>query len=159
MSKFTKWLPAPRPAPRRTFPKRLTRKWGFLIGEVISFIGTEFGFFGARTVGVTAEGNTILMLNKDYVLGRKGTPLQLPKDDVIFGVVKRHGFWELEESKFLARSLERACRKSTTQNVALIDIGANTGLVTLQAMNLLKTKAKAFCLNLFQGTLQQSRII
>ena len=52
------------------------------------------------------------------------------------------GTWELDESMFLADGLKRACKN--THKVALLDIGANTGLVTLQAMNLSNTSAEVF---------------
>jgi len=100
------------------------------------------GFSGAKIVGVTPCGNTLLQLNKDYALGCKGTVLELPRDQVIFEYVKNKGSWELEECEFLARGLKRACRQST--QTALIDIGSNTGLVTLQAMNLSTTTNEIF---------------
>lgn len=144
MRKFTKWLPLTNPVPVKTFPKRLLKKWRFLIGEVFCAIGTKMGLFGAKVIGVVDSGNTLLQLNKDYALGRKGSFLELPRDQVIYRVVKRHGFWELEESKFLANGLVMASRNSASQNVALIDIGAHAGLVTLQAINLSHTKPKVF---------------
>jgi FkbM family methyltransferase len=100
------------------------------------------GFLGARIVGTTPIGNTLLQLNKNYALGPKGTVLELPMDRVIFESVRKWGVWELDESKFLARGLKIACRN--TPKVALLDIGANTGLVTLQAMNLSNTLAEVF---------------
>jgi FkbM family methyltransferase len=100
------------------------------------------GFLGARIVGTTSSGNTLLKLNKNYALGPKGTILELPMDRVIFENVRKWGAWELDESKFLARGIEIACRN--TPKVALLDIGANTGLVTLQAMNLSNTLAEVF---------------
>ena len=151
MSIFRKWIPVPSPTPIKTFPRRLIKKWlliakevVYFTNEVISTIGSRLGFLGARIVGVTPNGNTLLQLNKDYALGCKGTVLELPRDRFIYESVKRKGFWELEESEFLARGLKRACRDSGTQKVALLDIGANTGLVTLQAMNLSNTNAEVF---------------
>ena len=86
-------------------------------------------FSGSRIVGATFNGNTLLQLNKKYALGDKGTVLELPRDSVIFESVQKRGVWELDKSKFLAHGLKRACRN--TDKVALLDIGANTGLVTL----------------------------
>jgi FkbM family methyltransferase len=116
-----------------------------MISKNIGFssIAVPLGFFGARTVGVTPSGNTLLKLNKDYALGCKGTVLELPQDLVIYEYVKNYGFWELEESEFLARGLKRACRNPNTKT-ALLDIGANSGLVTLQAMNLSNTANDVF---------------
>lgn len=100
------------------------------------------GFLGARIVGVAPNGNTLLQLNKNYPLGSKGTVIELPRDRVIFEYVQKSGVWELDESKFLAHGLKKACRN--TPKVALIDIGANTGLVTLQATNLSNTSVEVF---------------
>lgn len=101
------------------------------------------GFSGAKKVGVSLTGNALLRLNKDYALGSKGTVLEIPQDRVIYEHVSKYGFWELEECKFLARSLEKACADSR-KRIALLDIGANTGLITLQTMNLSKTSNTTF---------------
>ena len=101
------------------------------------------GFLGAGIFGTTSNGNTLLQLNKNYALGPKGTILELPMDLAIFESVRMRGNWELEESKFLALGLKIACRQPHTKT-ALLDIGANTGLVTLQAMNLSNTTNEVF---------------
>jgi FkbM family methyltransferase len=142
MSNFRKWVPVPAPLPFKTFPKRLIKKWLYIAKNIVSLIGVRMGFLGARIVGTTPNGNTLLQLNKNYALGPKGTVLELPMDLVIFKHVREWGAWELNESKFLARGLKIACRN--TPKVALLDIGANTGLVTLQAMNLSTTLAEVF---------------
>lgn len=142
MINFRKWTPIPAPLPIRTFPHRLIRKWLWIAKNVISIIGVRMGFLGARIVGATPNGKTLLQLNKNYPLGPKGTVLELPMDGVIFRSVRISGAWELDESKFLADGLKMACRN--TSKVALLDIGANTGLVTLQAMNLSNTLAEVF---------------
>jgi FkbM family methyltransferase len=142
MSSFRTWVPVPAPLPIKTFPKRLIRKWLYIAKNLVPLIGVRMGFLGARIVGTTPNGNTLLQLNKNYALGPKGTVLELPMDLVIFKYVRKWGAWELDESKFLARGLKIACRD--TPKVALLDIGANTGLVTLQAMNLSNTLAEVF---------------
>jgi FkbM family methyltransferase len=139
MSNFRSWVPLPRLFPIKTFPKRLIRKCLYIAARLI---GNRLGLVGARIVGFSPSGNTMLKLNKNYALGRKGTVLELPQDRVIFESVKYHGCWELEESQFLARGLKRAYEKS--HNIALLDIGANTGLVTLQIMNLANTTNEVF---------------
>ena len=163
MSNFIKWIPITSPTPFKTFPKRLIRKWRNILANILSptqrisrtlnqnakvftsaiAIRIRSRFRGARIVGVSQNGNTILRLNKNYALGRKGTDLELPQDLVIFESVKRRGDWELEESEFLAIAL-RKVGKITSSKAALLDIGANTGLVTLQAMNLSKKSIEAF---------------
>ncbi len=142
MQNFRKRIPLPNPTPIKTFPQRLIRKCLYISREFVFTIGYLSGFSGARIVGVTPYGNTLLQLNKNYALGSKGAVLELPQDKVIFEYVRKRGRWELAESKFLARGLKRACRNA--HKVALLDIGANTGLVTLQAMNLSNTSIEVF---------------
>ena len=103
----------------------------------------RLGFVGARIVGVCQNGNTLLQLNKDYALGSKGITLQVPQDQVIFESLRRRGIWELEESEFLARALTKVGKQANSK-VALLDIGANIGLVTLQALNLSKRSVEVF---------------
>lgn len=137
-----RWIPLIKPNPIKTTPQRLIRKWLYIAKNIISFIGVQTGLFGARIVGVTQNGNTLLRLNKDYALGHKGTKLELPRDLGIFESVRKRGIWELEESEFLARGIRKA--GDAGKRTALLDIGANTGLVTLQAMNLSKTSVEVF---------------
>jgi FkbM family methyltransferase len=144
MSNFRSWIPISNPTPIKTFPQRLIWKWTFITKRVISSSGIRLGFFGARNVGIAPNGNALLQLNKDYALGCKGTVLELPRDQVIYEFINKKGFWELEESKFLARGLKKVCQDSHKIKVALLDIGANTGLVTLQAMNLSNVTAEIF---------------
>jgi hypothetical protein len=63
---------------------------------------------------------------------------------MIYEFVKNRGFWELEESKFLAKGLVKANKLSSGRRTALLDIGANTGLVSLQALNLSNTNNEVF---------------
>ena len=141
MSNFRIWIPVPAPLPIKTFPQRLIKKWLSIAKNIVSLIGVGMGFVGARIVGVTPDGNTLLRLNKDYALGPKGTVLELPRDLAIFDSVRKRGIWELEESEFLARGIRKV---GEGKKAALLDIGANTGLVTLQAMNLSKTSIEVF---------------
>ncbi len=136
------WVPLTAPLPIKTFPNRLIRKLLYVAKNIVSLIGVRMNLLGARSVGTTSIGNTLLQLNKSYALGPKGTVLELPRDLAIFEHVRKWGAWELDESKFLARGLQIACLG--TPKVALLDIGANTGLVTLQTMNLSNTLAEVF---------------
>lgn len=142
MPHFRNWIPVTAPLPIKTLPQRLIRKWLYIAKNIVDHIGPKMGLSGARIVGTTPNGNTLLQLNKNYALGPKGTVLELPMDSVIFKSVRNQGAWELDESKFLARGLKIAC--TNTPKVAFLDIGANTGLVTLQAMNLSNAPASVF---------------
>lgn len=141
MRNFRNWVPVPAPLPIKTFPKRLIEKWLNIAKEIVQLLGVKMGFLGARIIGTTPNGNTLLQLNKNYALGSKGTVLELPMDSVIFETVRNWGSWELEESEFLAGSIRKV---GGGKKAALLDVGANTGLVTLQAMNLAKTSIEVF---------------
>lgn len=101
---------------------------------------------GAIEVGCAASKNTLLKLKGNGPLGKSGSVLEIPKDEVIYESVRRVGSWDLPDSEFLASGLLKIAReiKSCSTNVALIDIGANTGLVCLQTMNIAKQKNSSF---------------
>jgi FkbM family methyltransferase len=143
LDKLTLWVPLTKPIPAKTFPRRLLAKWLFICRNIIMYLGPKHGFFGAKSVGISPMGNSLLRLNKNYALGSKGFVVQLPKDQVIFESVRKNGAWEIEESKFLSDHLKKASEFGNSK-IALVDIGANTGLVTLQAMNISKTDNAVF---------------
>ena len=108
--------------------------------QILRIIGQKLHLTGAREVHSPENELMTLVLNKSYPLGAKGTRVHLPKDKIIFEFIKLRGSWETAESRFLAMHLKRLCSRENQERVALIDIGANTGLVTLQVMNLAKTQ-------------------
>ena len=129
--------------PIRTFPKRLFEQYGKIIKRIFVSVELALGIGGAKMIGITPQNNSILKLNKDYALGYKGTLIELPRDKTIYKYVKNHGSWELETCKFLAKGLRAACQQLNSK-VALLDIGANSGLVSLQTMNLSNTTNEVF---------------
>jgi FkbM family methyltransferase len=96
-------------------------------------------FTGARESQLTESGMATVVLNRSYPLGAKGSEINLVKDQMIYEFVKLRGKWEIDESKFLASQLRILSSMENPRKTAMIDIGANTGLVTLQAMNLANT--------------------
>lgn len=76
----------------------------------------------------------MLRLRRASPLGNKGTIVELPMDEVMFSAVLTKGEWSLELSKFLCAGLEGG--EISQGKAALLDIGANTGLVTLQVVNM-----------------------
>ena len=140
---FKQWLPLGNFSPVATFPKRLISKWFFISKNLILILGSNLGFCGAKVLGTTFSGNTLLKLSKNYSLGKKGFILELPRDQVIFSSIRKNGEWELNESEFLAVGLNKICLKYNLKT-ALLDIGANTGLVILQTMNIPATNNSVF---------------
>ena len=137
------WIPLPKILPIKTFPHRLLRKFTLIINNLMRNLGAISGIIGARKVGNSMNGNVLLRLNKSYPLGKKGLVLELPRDRTIYNRVKRYGCWEFNESTFLAQGLKTAENKSDSK-IAFLDIGANTGLVTLQVINYSNSESDFF---------------
>ncbi len=92
---------------------------------------------GARDIGFDEFENGLLILNRASLLGDKGDLVTTPLDRTIFKFVADHGEWEPEESRFLAKLLvDSEVNGQNKFSVALIDIGANSGLVTKQVLRL-----------------------
>lgn len=144
LNNIKKWIPFTSILPLNTFLIRLKKKNLYTLQLIYSIIGLS----GARIIGALPNGCFQVRLNKSSILGEKGTILNLPKDNVIFQNVRTYGHWEKHECEFISRALQTA-HLSTQSKVALLDIGANVGLVTLGAMNLSKT---ATDIHLFEPT-------
>ena len=144
LNNIKKWIPFTSILPLNTFLIRLKKKNLYTLQLIYSIIGLS----GARIIGALPNGCFQVRLNKSSILGEKGTILNLPKDNVIFQNVRTYGQWEKHECEFISRALQTA-HLSTQSKVALLDIGANVGLVTLGAMNLSKT---ATDIHLFEPT-------
>ena len=142
--KIKKWIPFTTIFPLNTFLIRLKNKNSYTLQLVYSRIGLS----GAKIIRVLPNGCYQVKLNKSSILGEKGTVLSIPKDNVIFENVRTNGYWEKHECEFISRALQSA-HSSMYQKVALLDIGANVGLVTLGAMNLAKTETD---IHLFEPT-------
>jgi len=127
----------------KSFFGGLIWKYFLTIRKPLRRFVVKLGFLGAKVIGISPSGNTLLELNKNYALGCKGTVIELPRDKMIYEFIKNRGGWELEDSEFLANGLRKAS-KQLDVDIALLDIGANTGLVTLQALNLANTNNEVF---------------
>jgi len=144
LNNIKKWIPFTSILPLNTFLIRLKKKNLYTLQLIYSIIGLS----GARIIGALPNGCFQVRLNKSSILGEKGTIINVPKDNVIFHNVRTYGHWEKHECEFISRALQTA-HLSTQSKVALLDIGANVGLVTLGAMNLSKT---ATDIHLFEPT-------
>ena len=93
-------------------------------------------------MGASKGGNTLLTLNRNSPLGPRGTIISIPRDRVVFESVRQEGSYSPDVSEFLRGGLDSAPQPSTP--AALLDIGANTGLVSLQTMNSTKDSHEYF---------------
>lgn len=124
--------------PLKKLPRRACHRLSnFLKLRVLRF-RNRVGLTATVVNGSTPEGNESLSFKKTTRLGDRGSELHLPKDDKIYRSVQLQGQWSWKESKFLASGLKQCCRSSAT-GVALLDIGAHCGLISLQSLRTLKT--------------------
>ncbi len=136
-----------KPFPLNTFLVRFYRKIRSLIhNEIKDFlthiyyvIRAASGIKAARSIAKLESGSEHLELIRSSPLGKKGDVIQIPKDKVIHDYVIKRGKWEFDESEFLAAVLNN-------QSVAafLLDIGANSGLITRQTLYLLTEPRRVF---------------
>ncbi len=145
------WIPFPAISPFDTFVDRALYKWKIQLSHILGFAtlkiqlsGSILGLTGCRIVGVNQNLNNILKLNRTGVLGDRGKFLELPHDSSIFKSVRLTTRWELEESNFLANGLIELAKDNDCRT-ALLDIGANAGLVAIQALNLSGTAPDVHC--------------
>jgi FkbM family methyltransferase len=108
-----------------------------LVGKVRRFLKeprvllAEWGLVGAHIAGTSSSGNALLKLSRNSALGQRGTIIQVPRDRVIFESVRQEGAYSSDISAFLASGLDKNPGGYQGRS-ALIDIGANSGLITLQ---------------------------
>lgn len=106
------------------------------------FIGLRLK--GARGVGVDQFENGILILNRKTSLGLRGEKITTPHDQTIYRHVVENGEWEPEESRFLSSQLiSLTALRDAKHKIALVDIGANSGLVTRQTLTLSQSHCDA----------------
>ena len=95
---------------------------------------------GARKIENMRNTNSHLILNRTQALGEKNFIIEVPKDKVIFEHVKRLGCWEVEVCLFLSQGLKEIANREKKIGT-LIDLGANSGLISLQTARMLKSGA------------------
>ena len=133
--KIKSWIPLTALKPLPTFKSRLILKLLFIHKTLYKLISLKLRRTGARSIGTSQTGNALMYLNRGSVLGKKGFVVELAKDEVIFNQIRLSGSWEPEISVFLAQGLERISLRKN-HNSAMIDIGANCGLISLQTINI-----------------------
>ncbi len=85
-----------------------------------------------RFLGATPErmsnNQRALKLNRHTILGSRNDIVYIEEDDVIYKSIRLHGVWGDTESRFLATL--------GGSDTVLLDLGANIGSVTRQALNM-----------------------
>ena len=123
--------------PLASFPNRLLQKWRWMIKW---FLFPKLRISGARITENTVNTNSRLVLNKSHTLGEKNVVIEVPKDKVIFEHVKRLGHWEMEVCLFLSNGLREISTREKKIGT-LVDLGANSGLISLQVGRMVNSKA------------------
>ncbi len=149
LMKIKSWTPFVSPLPLLSLPSRLLEKW-------IHIFRLLLRVEGAQVIGKSTTGSALLKLRKSCALGQKGAVVEIPRDHVIFESVRQFARWELDEAKFLAAGLKKVAENQNQTKSVLLDIGANSGLVSLQAMNLAGTRNSVF---LFEPVPQYAQAI
>jgi FkbM family methyltransferase len=122
--------------PLSTFPRRTWAKFLYLYGPNLRISA------GSKVAQAT-NGNAIVRLNRNAPLGSKGDLIQVPEDGIIYKNIVRYGSWEPEESLFLADGIKELPKGQAAKTV-LIDIGANSGLITRQTLRFAQSDCDVF---------------
>lgn len=131
-------LPIVWPFPLNTFVSRFLQKISILVGDVALRALYLVRRSKARKVGYSNRGNVILKLNSNSALGLKGSEIHVPNDRLFPGRICRYGEWDTSDVAFLLAGLDM------NPNSLMLDIGANSGLVSLQVLN--KAKYPSSCI-------------
>ncbi len=123
-------IPMVKPSPLKTFLPRLFKKCSNLFFDTALKGLALIGHSKASQIGYTTEGNLILRLNQDLRLGAKGFELHIPDDQLFSGQICRYGQWDSSDVDFLVEGLNQ------NKNSVFCDIGANSGLISLQVKNM-----------------------
>jgi FkbM family methyltransferase len=127
ISKLRAIVPFAQIRPMRTFFSRSKQKFFVLYGHF-------FGLSGAIPGPDSVTGNGILKLRFRSALGDKGDEIEIPKDGVIYEHVRKSGSWETNSSYFLSKTLRALEKQGLDGKTAFVDLGSNSGLVTLQTL-------------------------
>lgn len=149
------------PFPLTTFLKRSTVKNRANLRLYLHFGMFKLGIGGAKHIGFAENGNEILKLNCTTPLGSKGKLLEIPLDNVISRSIRISGTWALDTCLFLAQQLNELAlfqknivktkKEVIDHEIVFLDIGANTGMVTLQVKSLASANYKVIMVEPLQA--------
>ena len=145
ITRFIRYLPIVRLNPRKTFWHRLVQKNSSHFFRLTNNILCNLKIKGAKVVGKTSMGNIILKFNVDTPIALKNEIICIPKDFVIFQSIRNSGSWELDSCVFLAEAFKSGKPSDLNANTFL-DIGANSGMITIQTGRLASKPISAYCI-------------
>ena len=143
--KFIKYLPIVRLNPRKTFWHRLIQKNKSHFFRLTNNILCNLKIKGAKVVGKSPMGNLVLKFNVDTPVALKNEIVCIPKDLIIFQSIRNSGSWELDSCVFLAEAFKSGNPSDLNANTFL-DIGANSGMITIQTARLASNPISAYCI-------------
>ena len=129
-AKVNSWVPVVKFKPISSYKSRLMFKIKWIFVRIRRQIKFKTHLSGCNSLGIDIFGNRELQLRRSGLLGNKGSLVYVPNDKVIRRRVEQTAAYEFDTVTFLATALSEA-----NDRKAFIDIGANTGLITLQTMN------------------------
>ena len=138
------WIPLVRLKPVESFPKRLISKIIWIFKRALLNTESLLGFIGAKVTGKSELGNVFLCFRKSCSIADKGRVILIPKDYIIFDSVRFTGKWEIQSCEFLAEAFNKVEVDKKIASV-LLDIGANSGMNTLQVARLARNPIAAVC--------------
>jgi FkbM family methyltransferase len=101
----------------------------------LNFLAKNPFNFATENIGI--EGRYYLKLKRNCRLGERGQVVHLPKDEVISRFVRGTGTWDKETVDFILRNTKDIHKSSP---LAMLDLGSNVGLISLQVLNQNKIK-------------------
>jgi FkbM family methyltransferase len=141
LGSFTYWMPLVRLNPKKTFLSRLLNKCFWIVTTLFLRLLTVLRISGALNLGSDENGLHVLKFNRKTYVADKGDTVFLPQDLVIFEQIRCKGVWEQGVVDFICKEIET----SKCERVTLLDIGANSGIITRQVIRHAKKIDSAIC--------------
>lgn len=144
-NRYLKFLPVVRLNPRNTYWHRLMKKNTSPFIRLTNKILGNLKIKGAKVIGKSSMGNIFLQFNVDTAVALKNDIVCIPKDFVIFQSIRSSGSWELDSCVYLAEAFSSGTPSDLNANT-LLDIGANSGMITIQTARLASNSITAYCI-------------
>jgi hypothetical protein len=111
-------VPIPSPIPASTFTKRFFEKLMVTL--------TLFGLRSCKDLGMLENGNSLLKFRKTSGIADKNEVIQIPKDQIIYPLVRFFYDWGETEVEFLSNGVKSALKIIEPSELLFIDLGADS---------------------------------